>query len=239
MFPQNCAGTKSFERRDMFPCVLPNPSHLCNSFQYFFGINSSRSSTMMLSPSAARLGTSIRLKGKSIPFRPFSIGGNRRWLHDGKTTNTITSAVTIPTNTTSRIRHSVPISDITHQLRNKSTASAISYDIEEGNHTTTPSTTTNTLGLSYTGHAAAAEYRAKHQQQQQQVNSTIGTTTVSAATTATAIATTLASESWRINVGRGNDNAWLMGPRNDQEWFTGIAPNENCPGTFGDVCICE
>ena len=36
-------------------------------------------------------------------------------------------------------------------------------------------------------------------------------------------------EPWMINLGRGNDNAWLMGPRKDEEWFTGLAPR-SCPG---------
>lgn len=35
-------------------------------------------------------------------------------------------------------------------------------------------------------------------------------------------------EAWMANLGRGNDNEWLSGPR-PEEWFTGIAPS-NCPG---------
>lgn len=35
-------------------------------------------------------------------------------------------------------------------------------------------------------------------------------------------------EAWMINLGRGNNNEWLTGPR-PEEWFTGLAPSE-CPG---------
>jgi hypothetical protein len=35
-------------------------------------------------------------------------------------------------------------------------------------------------------------------------------------------------EAWMINLGRGNDNEWLSGPR-PQEWFTGLPPSK-CPG---------
>ena len=35
-------------------------------------------------------------------------------------------------------------------------------------------------------------------------------------------------EPWMINLGRGIDNDWLTGPRDD-DWFTGIHPRD-CPG---------
>lgn len=35
-------------------------------------------------------------------------------------------------------------------------------------------------------------------------------------------------EAWMINLGRGNENEWLTGPRSE-EWFTGLAPSK-CPG---------
>lgn len=60
-----------------------------------------------------------------------------------------------------------------------------------------------TLAYTHLGHAAAAQIRAKNVPQE---------------------------EPWMINLGRGNDNAWLMGPRNEQEWFTGLAPADDCPG---------
>jgi hypothetical protein len=59
------------------------------------------------------------------------------------------------------------------------------------------------LGYTHAGQAAAAEYRAKNAHM---------------------------DEPWMINLGRGNDNAWLMGRRDEQEWFTGLAPVKNCPG---------
>ena len=37
-------------------------------------------------------------------------------------------------------------------------------------------------------------------------------------------------EAWMINLGRGNDNEWLTGPREDT-WYTGIHPRD-CPGTY-------
>jgi hypothetical protein len=35
-------------------------------------------------------------------------------------------------------------------------------------------------------------------------------------------------EAWMINLGRGSNNQWLTGPR-DEEWFTGLPPAQ-CPG---------
>jgi hypothetical protein len=35
-------------------------------------------------------------------------------------------------------------------------------------------------------------------------------------------------EAWMINLGRENENEWLLGPR-PQEWFTGLPPSK-CPG---------
>jgi hypothetical protein len=197
---------------------------------------------MMLSPSAARLGTSIRLKGKSIPFRHYSIGKNRRWQNQvfGSTSTPVSSWVPPTSRLPNHVRPVVVVSDITYPIRNKSTTATVSViddddQPDEGiratdTTSTTTTTTTNTpLGWSYRGHAAAAEYRLQQQQQQenQHVVDTVPTPT-STTTTTTTVAS--ASESWRINLGRGTDNAWLMGSRKDDEWFTGIAPNENCPG---------
>lgn len=43
-------------------------------------------------------------------------------------------------------------------------------------------------------------------------------------------------EAWMINLGRGNDNEWLTGPREDA-WYTGVHPRD-CPGTYDvDVII--
>lgn len=57
------------------------------------------------------------------------------------------------------------------------------------------------------GHKLAAEYRAESDVNQRHAY----------------------EEPWMMNLGRGNDNAWLMGLRKDDEWFTGVAPR-NCPG---------
>jgi hypothetical protein len=51
----------------------------------------------------------------------------------------------------------------------------------------------------------------------------------SAAALRVSTSATLADDLWKINLHRGNDNAWLTGPRKAEEWFTGLAPNE-CPG---------
>lgn len=46
----------------------------------------------------------------------------------------------------------------------------------------------------------------------------------------------LVDEPWRINLGRGNDNVWLMQPRNASDWFTGVSPsNKLCPGKQNDA----
>lgn len=37
-------------------------------------------------------------------------------------------------------------------------------------------------------------------------------------------------EAWMVNLGRKDDNAWLMGPR-EKEWFTGVPPSK-CPGRW-------
>jgi hypothetical protein len=36
-------------------------------------------------------------------------------------------------------------------------------------------------------------------------------------------------ESWMINLGREDNNEWLLGPRDADEWFTGLKPSI-CPG---------
>ena len=33
-----------------------------------------------------------------------------------------------------------------------------------------------------------------------------------------------------INLGRGNNDEWLLGPRDEDEWFTGLKPS-TCPGS--------
>lgn len=41
-------------------------------------------------------------------------------------------------------------------------------------------------------------------------------------------------EAWMINLGRGTDNEWLTGPR-EEEWFTGVHPRD-CPGKYPKYC---
>ena len=36
-------------------------------------------------------------------------------------------------------------------------------------------------------------------------------------------------EAWMINLGRDDNDQWLTGPRDPNEWFTGVQPSE-CPG---------
>lgn len=36
-------------------------------------------------------------------------------------------------------------------------------------------------------------------------------------------------EAWMVNLGRGDNNEWLLGPRDSDEWFTGLKPTL-CPG---------
>ncbi len=38
-------------------------------------------------------------------------------------------------------------------------------------------------------------------------------------------------EAWMLNLGRGDNNEWLLGPRDPDEWFTGLKPT-SCPGEF-------
>jgi len=43
-------------------------------------------------------------------------------------------------------------------------------------------------------------------------------------------------EAWMVNLRGGQDDAWLTGARN-QTWFTGISPNNRCPGKcFKHTC---
>lgn len=44
-------------------------------------------------------------------------------------------------------------------------------------------------------------------------------------------------EAWMINLGRGNDDEWLTGPR-EEDWFTGIHPRV-CPGTVSSFPLLD
>jgi hypothetical protein len=44
-------------------------------------------------------------------------------------------------------------------------------------------------------------------------------------------------EAWMINLGREDNNEWLLGPRDADEWFTGLKPTI-CPGKeYQRLCI--
>lgn len=45
------------------------------------------------------------------------------------------------------------------------------------------------------------------------------------------------SEPWTINLGRCKNHEWLVGPRDPQDWFTGVAPVNNCPGKLLDYAL--
>ena len=47
------------------------------------------------------------------------------------------------------------------------------------------------------------------------------------------VRSTFAKEAWMINLGRGDNNRWLLGPRDPDEWFTGLKPS-SCPGKFAN-----
>ena len=104
------------------------------------------------------------------------------------------------------------------QLRFKSSRAAVSAmdsddsdDDEDAEYLHEPAAA-DALGA-HAGHAAAAAYRAQ---------------------AASSPSSTVVDESWMINLGRGTDNDWLMGPRDPRQWFTGPAPavnhQEACPG---------
>ena len=40
-------------------------------------------------------------------------------------------------------------------------------------------------------------------------------------------------EAWMVNLGRDGNNEWLLGPRDPDEWFTGLKPT-TCPGENDD-----
>ena len=45
----------------------------------------------------------------------------------------------------------------------------------------------------------------------------------------TAVSAASVVEAWAANLGRGNDDAWLNGPRSE-DWYTGVPPTQLCPG---------
>jgi hypothetical protein len=153
---------------------------------------------MMLSPQAARMGTSIRFIGKSIPNikRSFAMWRPRFGSPHSEPSITKLSSTFFNQELRKRFKSSAPIASSTDS----------ESDEDEGQFTRSPAS----LGFSHLGHAQAAQHRLTKN--------------------ATATENGAVPESWMINLGRGNDNAWLTGPRNEQEWFTGVAPVNQCPG---------
>jgi hypothetical protein len=83
---------------------------------------------------------------------------------------------------------------------------SMDYDDDDDTGATTSGTTATTFGLNDNksrGHAEAAAARATSHLSH--------------------------DESWMINLGRGNNNEWLLGPRDEDDWFTGLKPTV-CPG---------
>ncbi|KAL3905288.1 MAG: hypothetical protein SGILL_009738, partial [Bacillariaceae sp.] len=87
----------------------------------------------------------------------------------------------------------------------KSTMAATAYDDSDDSSDDEPGSAVGAAGSQYAGHVAAAKAR-------------IGTNSALSH-----------EEAWMINLGRNNDNEWLTGPRNADEWYTGLKPSI-CPG---------
>jgi hypothetical protein len=174
---------------------------------------------MMLSPQAARMGTMLRCIGKSSPQRrPFFHSANSsNWSPLSNRKLTLASAAS---------DSGYAVRSLVYQQRCKSTAASslfIDSDDDDDNIVVAAAAPLpSRLDYAHSGHIAAAQQRAK----------LLSQTAASAAAAAT--------ESWRINLGRGHDNEWLTGPRPADDWFTGVSPtNRACPGTNNnEPCVC-
>jgi hypothetical protein len=193
--------------------------------------------TMMLSPQAARMGTVLRCIGKSTPQLPpkrhpgaisISFGTSSRLGSRKQLGATLSS---VESNNVPWIRSADnSISQVLHQKRWKSTAGVAAAEsdgedealygttiLKSSSKDTKSSSLPSSLDYAHAGHSAGAEYRAKLSSQN------MSDPSVSSPSSP--------AETWRINLGRGIDNAWLTGPRNE-EWFTGVTPGHGCPGTL-------
>lgn len=92
------------------------------------------------------------------------------------------------------------------QQRFKSSIGAISTLDSDSDDEELVVKSVHNLDYAHSGHAAGADVRASNHSAK--------------------------TDPWKINLGRGTDNAWLMGPRNEHEWYTGVAPVNGCPGTL-------
>ena len=144
---------------------------------------------MMLSPSAARMGTvstTLRHIGKSR--RGFSIAALGRRESEVNGSGMIRQAF----NRSAWDARAVIASDLT---RWKSTMAAAYSDSEDDEEEF------ETLDRSH-GHAEAVKARSALSHE----------------------------EAWMVNLGRDDNNEWLLGPRDADDWFTGLKPSI-CPGT--------
>lgn len=163
---------------------------------------------MMLSPQAARMGT------VHTTLRKIGLQGSRRAYGGGVFLSTSSSSFLglspwkSVTNNNS-IKSGLSKNQLFARFKSSRAAAATANyedsDDEEGYNNNNNNIFDGARYQSYAGHAAAMEERA-----------TVATT----------------DEPWMINLGRNNDNEWLMRPRNPEEWFTGVAPTHQCPGTF-------
>ena len=162
---------------------------------------------MMLSPQAARMGT-VHTTLRKIGFH-----GSRRSFGGGRGP--------LPTFSSSFLlgRSDIGTSGLSKNqllLRFKSSRAAVATvdyeDLVDDEEQCNKSIIDGARYGSYAGHAAAMEHRA------------ITTTTTT-------------DEPWMINLGRSNDNEWLMRPRDPEVWFTGVAPTHQCPGECFLYCF--
>jgi hypothetical protein len=175
---------------------------------------------MMLSPQAARMGTvhtTLRQIGfkSSVRSHCYSTGmlSNRRTLNP-RSKNVIGYYRQPCHFLIDKIHFSQ-----THPSRSKSTAAISDIDIDSTIQSLVPKNQHRmTAPIPSGSQAIATEIRTKI------ISSSFDNGKV-----------TSNNEPWRINLGRGSDNDWLLTPRIDNEWFTGVSPGSHlCPGTSID-----
>jgi hypothetical protein len=181
---------------------------------------------MMLSPQAARMGSASTMLGHTI----------RRSTRFWSTTTSTIGSISSSTRRSSRFNCHHLSTDILSQRqafssaglsRFKSTLATYSDD-EEGQGDDTNDNNDNNdnkvdhMDYRHQGMVAAAKARAA-------AAAAAAAPSTEASTNANAMQ--LHDDAWRINMGRDGDNEWLTGPR-PTEWFTGVAPANNCPGTY-------
>jgi hypothetical protein len=148
---------------------------------------------MMLSPSAARIGTtSARLRElakKRPPGCRFfnSRNGFSSFRHGGNLSSKAIEVRSKALSTNARAFFSTT-SDVS-STRWKSTMASYDFDNEDDDEEVKHNATTRTIGVGTLSH----------------------------------------EEVWMVNLGRSDNNEWLTGPRDPDEWFTGKQP-KICPG---------